>query len=149
GAITIAPRNPQTKKQVDPVGKAVDEEADTEATPPPTPEAGETIIESKLSPAPVASFVSERGALLIDYPHGRGRIVLLSDPYIVANNGINRADNLQLAINVIGGDGGLAAFDEFHQGRASTHNALIQYFEGTPVLAICGQLALIGLAIVW
>jgi hypothetical protein len=47
------------------------------------------------------------------------------------------------------GPGGLAAFDEFHQGRAYTHNALIQYFEGTPVLAICGQLALIGLAIVW
>ncbi len=43
----------------------------------------------------------------------------------------------------------MVAFDEFHQGRASTHNALIQYFEGTPVLAICAQLALIGLAIVW
>jgi hypothetical protein len=50
---------------------------------------------------------------------------------------------------VVMGPGGLAAFDEFHQGRAYTHNALIQYFEGTPVLAICGQLALIGLAIVW
>jgi hypothetical protein len=85
----------------------------------------------------------------VDYPHGKGRIVLLSDPYIVANNGINRADNLQLAINVIMGPGGLAAFDEFHQGHAYTQNALIQYFEGTPVLAICGQLALIGLAIIW
>jgi hypothetical protein len=87
--------------------------------------------ESNVSPAPVTTFLNERGALLVDYAHGKGRIVLLSDPYLVANNGINRADNLQLAINVVMGPGGLAAFDEFHQGRAYTHNALIQYFEGT------------------
>ncbi len=104
---------------------------------------------SSTSPAPVMSFMNERGGLVAEYPHGKGRIVLLSDPYIVANNGINRADNLQLAINVIMGAGGVVAFDEFHQGRGSTHNALIQYFQGTPVLAICGQLLLIGIAVVW
>src|SRR5215471_19257788 len=105
--------------------------------------------ESEISPAPVANFINDRGALLVEYPHGKGRIVLLSDPYIVANNGINRADNLQLAINVVVGSGGVVAFDEFHQGRGSTHNALIQYFAGTPILAICGQLMLIGVAVVW
>jgi Domain of unknown function (DUF4350) len=104
---------------------------------------------SEVSPAPIANFMDERGSLLVEYPHGKGRIVLLSDPYIVANNGINRADNLQLAINVVAGSGGVVAFDEFHQGRGSTQNALIQYFEGTPVLAICAQLMLIGLALVW
>lgn len=101
------------------------------------------------SPAPVINFATERGGLLVDYPHGEGRIVLLADPFIVANNGINRADNLQLAINVVIGNGGIVAFDEFHQGHAATHNALIQYFEGTPILALCGQFALIGLAVVW
>jgi hypothetical protein len=101
------------------------------------------------SPAPVVHFERERGALLVDYPHGEGRIVLLSDPYIVANNGISRADNLELAVNVVAAYGGLVAFDEYHQGHAATHNALIQYFQGTPVMALCGQLALIGLAIVW
>jgi hypothetical protein len=101
------------------------------------------------SPAPVVHLEGERGALLVDYPRGQGRIVLLSDPFIVANNGVSRADNLQLAINVVAGYGGLVAFDEFHQGHAATHNALIQYFQGTPVVALCGQLALIGLAIVW
>jgi hypothetical protein len=101
------------------------------------------------SPAPVVHVEGERGALLVDYPHGQGRIVLLSDPFIVANNGVNRADNLQLAINVVAGYGGLIVFDEFHQGHAATHNALIQYFSGTPVVALCGQLALIGLAFVW
>jgi uncharacterized protein DUF4350 len=101
------------------------------------------------SPAPVATFADDHGAVVADYPHGKGRIVLVSDPYLVANNGVNRADNLQLAINVIVGNGGVIAFDEFHQGRGSTHNALIQYFEGTPVLAICLQLILIGVAVVW
>jgi len=50
---------------------------------------------------------------------------------------------------VIAGHGGLIAFDEFHQGHAATQNALIQYFAGTPVIAICLQLALIALVIVW
>jgi hypothetical protein len=101
------------------------------------------------SPAPVASFVNNHGPLVAEYPHGKGRIVLLSDPYLVANNGINRADNLVLAMNAVAAGGGIIAFDEFHQGRGSTHNALIQYFEGTPVIAICAQLILIGVAIVW
>jgi hypothetical protein len=154
GAIIIVPRN---KKQTGETAgahtepsPAADEDDDSSAEP--TPEAGETSTTEgapKVSPAPVTSFNDEHGALLIDYPHGKGRVVLLSDPYVVANNGINRADNLQLAMNVVTGGGGLVAFDEFHQGRPSTHNALIQYFEGTPVLAICSQLALIGLAIVW
>jgi len=105
---------------------------------------------TRRSPAPVLNFVRSDGqALLVDYPHGQGRIVLLSDPFIVANNGISRADNLQLAINLVTGGGGLVAFDEFHQGHGATQNALIQYFEGTPILALFGQCGLIALAIVW
>lgn len=100
--------------------------------------------------APVVHLTENRGdALLVDYPYGKGRIVVLTDPYIVANNGIGRADNLLLAINVVAGGGGRIAFDEFHQGRGATQNALIHYFSGTPVLAICAQLALIGLAMIW
>jgi len=101
------------------------------------------------SRAPVATFANDRGAVVAEYPHGHGRIVLVSDPYLFANNGISRADNLQLAINVVVGKGGIIAFDEFHQGRGSSHNALFQYFEGTPVLAICAQLILLGVAIIW
>jgi hypothetical protein len=131
-------------------GESAEDSEDSAAPPPSTtvsdqPEKPKVVV----SPAPVVHFEGERGALLVDYPHGQGRIVLLSDPFIVANNGVSRADNLQLAINVVAGYGGLVAFDEFHQGHAATHNALIQYFQGTPVIALCGQLALIGLAIVW
>jgi hypothetical protein len=100
--------------------------------------------------APVFHLSDERGALLADFARGRGRIVVLSDPFIVANRGINRADNLQLAVNVItAGGGGLIAFDEFHQGRGTTRNEFAAYFAGTPVLAMCAQLFLIAAAIVW
>ena len=156
GSITIAPRVvPEKKKNANAndnssAGSGDEEnEEEFEPSPEPTQSAAGGNNSTTTSPAPVVSFTGERGSLLVDYPHGKGRIVLLADPYIVANNGINRADNLQLAINVVVGSGGLVAFDEFHQGRAATQNALIQYFAGTPILAICAQLGLIGLAIVW
>jgi hypothetical protein len=99
--------------------------------------------------APVFNFTDERGALLADYARGRGHVTVLSDPFIVANNGIARADNLQLATNVITRGGGLIAFDEFHQGRGETHNQIATYFAGTPVLAMFGQVILIAVVVVW
>jgi hypothetical protein len=101
------------------------------------------------SPAPVVHLADYRGALLADYPHGAGRIMILSDPFIVANTGLARADNLQLALNVIAGDGGLIAFDEYHQGHAVTRNELLAYFEGTPIIAAIGQALLILLVVLW
>lgn len=102
-----------------------------------------------MSPAPVAHLTSGASTLLIDYPHGQGRIVLLSDPFIVANGGIGLSDNLQLAINMVSAADGMIAFDEFHQGRGITRNAFASYFAGTPVLAICGQIALLVLVVLW
>lgn len=105
---------------------------------------------SKIIPsAPVIHLTNERGALLIDYPHGDGRIIVLSDPFIVANNGINRADNLMLALNLVASAGGLIAFDEYHQGHAAIQNELFAYFKGTPVMPMLGQAALIVLALLW
>lgn len=101
------------------------------------------------SPAPVAHLASGDNALLVDYAHGDGRIVLLSDPFIVANGGIALNDNLQLAINMLSTTDGVIAFDEYHQGRGITRNAIASYFSGTPVLAIAGQLALVIILIVW
>jgi hypothetical protein len=158
-AITIAPQETNKtnngskaghkEEGVDPEESSDDSEGAAEPSPDDSTTAATNQVLKTISAAPVINFMTERGGLLVDYPHGQGRIVLLGDPFIVANNGISRADNLRLAINVVNGSGGLIAFDEFHQGRAATHNALIQYFEGTPILALCGQFALIGLAIVW
>jgi uncharacterized protein DUF4350 len=99
--------------------------------------------------APVVHFAEDGGALLVDFGHGKGRIVLLADPFILANNGISSADNLQLALNLVAGGKGLIAFDEFHQGRSASQNALLAYFAGTPVVAMCAQVALLLLVIIW
>jgi hypothetical protein len=103
------------------------------------------------SSAPISHLSDERGALLLDFTRGRGRVIVLSDPFIVANRGINRADNLQLAANIVAGErgDGLIAFDEFHQGRGTPRNQFAAYFSGTPVLAMCAQLFLLAAAVVW
>jgi uncharacterized protein DUF4350 len=104
---------------------------------------------SSVSSAPVAHLTSSENVLLLDYPHGQGRIVVLSDPFIVANGGISLGDNLQLAINLLSNSEGMIAFDEFHQGRGITRNAFASYFAGTPVLAICGQITLLIILMLW
>lgn len=101
------------------------------------------------SPAPVVHLMAAKTVILLDYLHGNGRIVLLSDPFIVANGGIGLKDNLRLTLNLLSASNGLIAFDEFHQGRAVAHNAFVNYFAGTPVLAICGQLVLLILLVLW
>jgi len=101
------------------------------------------------STAPVTHFVDDRGALLIDYAYGLGRVSILSDPYMVSNGGIKLADNLQLAVNLLTAADGLIAFDEYHQGKGLTQNSIAGYFAGTPVLLLAGQAGLIVLLILW
>lgn len=116
------------------------------AKPAPTPV---EVEEKPLSSAPVSHLADSRGTLLVDYGYGAGRIIVLSDPFIIANNGINRADNLRLALNLVGSTNNLIAFDEYHHGRAATRNQILAYFSGTPVLPMLGQLALILLVVLW
>jgi hypothetical protein len=105
--------------------------------------------EEPVSIAPVVHVADKNGAVLLDYAYGRGRIILLSDPYIVTNAGIRANDNLQLAINVLTWRDGLIAFDEYHQGRGITRNAIASYFSETPVLAIGAQVVLLILLVLW
>jgi len=106
------------------------------------------------SPAPVSHLGDGRkgsGSMLIDYAYGRGRVVVLSDPYVFSNAGLNRADNLFLAVNVVTGGRarGLIGFDEFHHGYGEGQNETLAYFRGTPVLWLFAQGALVCLALVW
>ena len=113
---------------------------------------GPTVIAATsagVSPAPVVHLSTSKAPLLVDYPHGKGRIVLLGDPYIVANGGIGLKDNLKLITNVLAVSDGLVAFDEFHQGHGASRNPFVGYFEGTPVLAICGQIVFLILLVLW
>lgn len=107
--------------------------------------------EPPVSEAPVVHFGDTEGGLVVDYAYGSGRVVILSDPYVVSNSGLGLKDNLTLVINMLGGPRaeGLIAFDEYHQGRGVTRNAFATYFAGTPVLAIAGQLILIVLVVLW
>ena len=121
----------------------------SEGAPPPVPYEGPDADPA----APVVHVLDGRegpGALLVDYAYGRGRVVVLSDPYVVSNAGVNRADNLFLAANVVtGGRKGRVAFDEFHHGYGETRNRLFAYFGGTPILWMFAQGALVALALVW
>lgn len=99
--------------------------------------------------APVVHVADNDGALLLDYSYGMGKVVILSDPYIVSNNGIKLNDNLQLALNVLTAQDGLIAFDEYHQGKGATQNRFAAYFSGTPVLLIAAQIGLLVLLVLW
>jgi hypothetical protein len=153
------------------VESPIDEDSQNETPPPPKPtptpefsgpatsavepsaeELEEESAEEYVSPAPVVHLADGRegqGALLLDYAYGRGRIVILSDPFIVSNGGIKLSDNLQLATNVVAGTGGSIAFDEYHQGHGATENPVFAYFAGTPVLWIFGQAGVLVLAVLW
>jgi Domain of unknown function (DUF4350) len=92
--------------------------------------------------APVIHLSNDKKNLLVDFPYGSGKIIHLTDPYIVSNSGIMLVDNAQLAVNLVASDG-LIAFDEYHQGYGTNKNRLLAYFAGTPVVAIVLQLGLL------
>jgi len=95
--------------------------------------------------APVVHVANNEKNLLVDFPFGSGQIVFLSDPYIVSNGGINLVDNARLAVNIVAApDGGIVAFDEYHQGFGANDNRFLEYFEGTPVVAFFLQFAVIA-----
>lgn len=101
------------------------------------------------SPAPVVHLLDDKGALLIDFAYGSGRVSILTDPYIVANGGLKLGDNLQLATNLLTAADGLIAFDEYHQGKGFTQNSFAAYFAGTPVLLLAGQAGFVVLLMLW
>ena len=94
----------------------------------------------------------DQAAVVADARVGKGRVVLLSDQFVVANNGISQADNLILALNLFEDrPAGPIAFDEYHHGygAASTGGGLISYFRGTPVPWMMAQAGLIAALVVY
>ncbi len=104
---------------------------------------GGTSVESPSQMAPVVHFADGANNLLVEVPYGEGKIVFLTDPFIVSNAGISMVDNAQLAINLVAAGQGAIAFDEYHQGYGVDNNRFLQFFAGTPVVAIFLQLAVI------
>ena len=99
--------------------------------------------ESEALNAPFVHLTEGRRNILVEVTFGSGKIIYLTDPYVVANGGINLADNAQLLTNIVASDGGIIAFDEYHQGYGANDNLILDYFAGTPVAAIFLQIALL------
>lgn len=96
--------------------------------------------------APVSHFSSRDKDLVVEVKYGNGLIVYVADPFIVANGGINMADNVQFALNLAGS--GNIVFDELHHGFGSGNNRVLEYFRGTPVVGIVLQiLAIVGVVV--
>ncbi|MFZ1699362.1 MAG: DUF4350 domain-containing protein [Pyrinomonadaceae bacterium] len=103
-------------------------------------------VEAPTESGPVVHFAGGEKNIIVEAPFGAGKIVFLSDPYIVSNAGIPVADNAQAAINLVNAGDGLVVFDEFHQGFGNDSSRFLQFFAGTPVVAIFLQtVVIIGL----
>lgn len=106
--------------------------------------------------APTVHFGDEYGAVLVDARMNNGHAVFLTDPYIIANNGIIKADNLAVALNLLEKrPAGRIAFDEYHHGYGRTgllgnaSGGVLSYFSGTPIPWMLGQGVLIGLFVIY
>ncbi len=142
------------------------QEADSNPPPPPpaptkqsspTPQAAPDTVEplaelyGDLS-TPVVHLGDSKGAVLAEFEYGAGRILFLSDPFVIANNGIARGANLNLVLNLMEALGGTKQkifFDEFHHGYRSQGNALMNYFRGTPVPWVFAQLLFVAVLLAY
>jgi uncharacterized protein DUF4350 len=100
----------------------------------------------------VVHFADNESAVVADATLGSGRMIFITDPFIVANNGIDKADNAQLALNLVADrPRGRISFDEYHHGYSSagTEQGLMSYFRGTPVPWMLAQIATIGALIIY
>ena len=93
----------------------------------------------------------DKGAILADVAVEEGRVILLTDPFLVANNGILEEDNFALAVNLFASaPAGTIAFDEYHHGYgAAESQGVMAYFEGTPVRWMMWQAGLIVALLVY
>lgn len=108
----------------------------------------EDIISDETPAAPVIHLSNGEKDILADHPYGQGRVIFLSDPYIVSNAGIKLVDNANLAVTLVAVENGTVAFDEYHQGFGS-ENTFFRYFAGTPVPALLAQGALLVFVLIW
>ncbi|HEY6404318.1 MAG TPA: DUF4350 domain-containing protein, partial [Blastocatellia bacterium] len=137
-------------------GEAEEEAATNDVETPADPGAIESEDEEHTEPpalkAPVIHLGDKDGAALADFKYGEGRVIILSDPFVVANNGIARGGNLRLAINILrsmGAPGRRVLFDEFHHGYHTEGNPLVNYFQGTPAPWLLLQGFVLSLLIVY
>lgn len=85
-------------------------------------------------------FADKRGTVVAYARIGKGAAIVLSDAWALSNQGINKADNLEFALNALGPPGSRPVyFDEYHHGYGQVS---LWTFTPTPVKVALGQLAL-------
>ncbi len=87
-SISFSRNKTESKSEPEQAAQTLEDNDELGFGPPPTPEpVGPPAVTDEqakpLSPAPVVHLADSRGALLVDYTVGNGRIVILSDPYIL------------------------------------------------------------------
>ncbi|HQZ82343.1 MAG TPA: DUF4350 domain-containing protein [Pyrinomonadaceae bacterium] len=119
-------------------------EPDASTQTPPPPKVF-TVNDNVFSGEPVADLKTDGKAIVVSRTYGSGRIVILTDPFVLSNHGISLLDNAQLGVNLVAARSGeTIAFDEYHHGFGSNENRMVEYFKGTPVVAIFLQFFLIA-----
>ncbi|HMV47141.1 MAG TPA: DUF4350 domain-containing protein [Blastocatellia bacterium] len=144
----------------------LDGNEDPNATPTPSPtptatpeEAANPDEETEQEPflyAPVVHLGDNDGAVLADFQYGKGRLIFLTDPFVIANNGIAREGNLTLTMNLVralttteSGAPRKIFFDEYHHGYRGRSNPLVVYLRGTPTPWLLVQGLLLSLLLVY
>ncbi len=150
-----------SRLQFHPPDEPEEEEKPEGATPTPSPPAPspEPTPEEEVKAflyAPVIHIGDQDGAILADFKYGEGRLVFLSDPFVVSNRGIGQGANLRLALNLIEsmkkreeGKGRTIFFDEYHHGFRAAGNPLVSYFRGTPMPWLLLHAATLSLILVY
>lgn len=126
------------------------------APPPPPPSMANDVEKSEPYDIhlinPMVHIGDSKGAIVADFDYGKGRIVFLSEPFVVANNGLARGGNAVLAMNLIdtltrdeAGKTRQIIFDEYYHGHRNSPLTIYGYFKGTPIPHIFLQLFMLML----
>ncbi|HTP32719.1 MAG TPA: DUF4350 domain-containing protein [Candidatus Acidoferrales bacterium] len=89
------------------------------------------------------------GILVGEYRELGRRLVLLSDPDLIANHGLTRADNAVVAVSLIRDLGGSVIFDEFEHGFSPQPFHLLGILFQFPFVLVTVQMALAVALLVW
>lgn len=89
-------------------------------------------------------YSNEQLTLIALIPSGQGEIVIVSDPLLLANAYLAKADNSVLAARLLSPNGERVIFDEFYHGLAVRGNALYLLTRPGFAAVTLGLLAVVG-----
>jgi len=89
---------------------------------------------------------NQQHLLAVEYSHGKGSLVILSDPRVFSNALIARADNSLLAVHLLAPSGRHVVIDEFYHGLAVRGNPLYLLTRAGFASVVLGILLIVGVS---